>query len=244
MPNILCTGAASGLGLAFIKAYSANPSNNIIAVDRAPVPVEPSNHDNVKTYTLDITSPTDVQSFAESFGDMPLDLIVHSAGIRGLVPAVEEAHTEDVARAETLEAMDMETMMRTFLINTAGTFEVIRALLPNIRRVASQRNAMPRVIIMSSRMGSISYNSTGGGYAYRASKAALNAIVKSFSLDVREATFIMVHPGRVETGLVKIKEEGAITAEESVRDMLKLIDGLTKDDSGRFMDRWGKDIGW
>ena len=160
------------------------------------------------------------------------------------MPAVEDAHPDDVAAAETLAVMDSATMLRTYEVNAVGTFTLLKHLIPHLRRDAARP---PRVVIMSSRMGSISYNTTGGAYAYRASKAALNAIVKSFSIDVADACFACVHPGRVETGLVKTREEGAISAEESVETMLGVIErlgvegGLT---SGCFVDRWGNDIGW
>lgn len=81
-------------------------------------------------------------------------------------------------------------------------------------------------------------------YAYRASKAALNAIIKSFAIDVPEVTFLLLHPGRVETGLVEWKEEGAVSAEESVRDCMLVIDGLESDESGTFTDRFGVIIPW
>ncbi|KAI7643959.1 hypothetical protein KC318_g20876 [Hortaea werneckii] len=107
----------------------------------------------------------------------------------------------------------------------------------------------PKVIVMSSRMGSLGNNfpgnrSAGSAYAYRASKAALNAIIRSFVVDVPEVTFVVCHPGRVETKLVKWKEEGAITAQESVEGLLPLIDRWGKEDSGKFYDRFGETIQW
>lgn len=100
---------------------------------------------------------------------------------------------------------------------------------------------------MTSRMGSISHARTtglGGAYAYRASKAALNAVVTSLSIDLPHVMFALVHPGRVETGLTLCREEGAMEVEESVADMLALVGRLGREDSGRFMDRFGEDIGW
>lgn len=88
------------------------------------------------------------------------------------------------------------------------------------------------------------YNTTGSAYAYRASKAALNAVVKSFSIDVPEVIFTVLHPGRVESGLVMCKEEGAISAEESVGVMVPLIERLDKTCSGTFMDRFGEKVEW
>ncbi|KAG9816852.1 NAD(P)-binding protein, partial [Aureobasidium melanogenum] len=167
------------------------------------------------------------------------DIFVHSVGIRGLVPAVENAQPDSVAAAETLDVMDLSTLMHTFQVNAAGTFLLIRALLPNLRRANAAK-----VVVMSSRMGSLGYNTTGSAYAYRASKAALNAMIKSFSIDVPGVVFVLCHPGRVESRLVKYKEEGAISAEESVLGLLPLVQAWDKNNSGRFYDRFGQPIVW
>ncbi|KAK5257133.1 hypothetical protein BJ546DRAFT_162134 [Cryomyces antarcticus] len=238
MPTILITGAASGLGLGFLSAYSSDPSNNIIAIDKTAIPSPAS--EKAICFEVDVTSKAAIQSLVKKLQGRSLDLVVHSAGIRGLVPAVEASHPNDVASAESLEVMDEATMLRTFQINTLGTFTLIRALLPILRASATQA----RVIIMSSRMGSVSYNKTGAGYAYRASKAALNAIVKSFSIDVPSVAFVLCHPGRVATGLVKCREEGAIDVQEAVEGLLPLIERWGKEDSGRFYDRFGAPIAW
>ena len=98
---------------------------------------------------------------------------------------------------------------------------------------------------MGSRMGSTTSNtSQGKGYAYRASKAALNAIMKSFSLDIPEVIWTIVHPGRVATRLVAIREDGALSVDEAVGDIVRLIDGIDASHSGRFMDRFGAEIPW
>ena len=132
--------------------------------------------------------------------------------------------------------------MKAYQVNAMGTFLMLQALMGNLTK--QQPPARSKVVIIGSRMGSVSYNSTGGGYAYRASKAALNAIVKSFSIDVPNVIFTTLHPGRVETRLVASREEGAITVEESLTDMLKVIEGLTPEDSGNFYDRFGNSICW
>lgn len=92
-------------------------------------------------------------------------------------------------------------------------------------------------------MGSIVSNTSGGGYAYRASKAVLNAIVRSFSIDEPGVKFLLLHPGRVETGLVGWKEEGAVGVEESLRDCLGVIEGEGWG-SGGLVDRFGEEIPW
>ncbi len=257
-------------------------TTTIIALDNQPFPNEhahllgsaspgkgnkANNNTNNKKVTLhfhqgDITSAHFLHDLA--YHATPIHLLIHCAGIRGLVPRIVEAEKGNVATAETLDVMDHATMMRTFEINTWGTMNLVKSFLPGLRLAAADASAFatdatvtggvdstttptvptPKVIILSSRMGSVASNTAGGGYAYRASKAALNAVVKSFSLDVPEVVFALLHPGRVETGLVQWKEEGAISVEESLRDCLKIIEGLGKRDSGKLVDRFGVEIPW
>jgi NAD(P)-dependent dehydrogenase (short-subunit alcohol dehydrogenase family) len=241
MPTILITGAASGLGAAFLAAYQPQPHTKIIALDIQPIQ---TSHPDVHPHTLDLTHEPSVLSLATNLSTEPIDLIIHSAGIRGLVPSLEHQHPNNVAACETLSGMNLETITRTFQINTVATFSLLRALLPSLQ-LAKQ----PKVIVMSSRMGSLANNTrpnaaAGSAYAYRASKAALNMIVRSFAVDVPGVVWVLCHPGRVETGLVRGKEEGAIEAEESVGGILPLIERWGESDSGRYYDRFGEAIPW
>jgi NAD(P)-dependent dehydrogenase (short-subunit alcohol dehydrogenase family) len=241
MPTILITGAANGLGASFVEAYHSRPSTKILAVDRLPIH---STHPNVYTHTLDLTNEPAVLAFANQISSLPIDLLIHSAGIRGLVPALELQHPNNVAACETLSVMTLSTLTSTFQTNTVATFSLLRALLPNLRLSHN-----PKVIIMSSRMGSLGNNSlpnaaAGSAYAYRASKAALNMLVRSLAVDVPEVVFVLCHPGRVETRLVRGREEGAIEAEESVRGIVRLVEGWGRRNSGGYYDRFGEVIEW
>ena len=253
MPNILVVGAASGIGKEFVRAYVKKPGYHVIAVDKKFPQPSISPHSIMETYlkaidskvegvlylrAIDITNENDIVTLSNLCSE-PLDVLIHSAGVRGLEPKSHITQSSDVAKAETLNVITAQTMRSTLDINTVGSFLLLQAMVPKLRR-----NGPAKVMIMGSRMGSIGHNTTGGGYAYRASKAALNAIVKSFAIDVPEAIFTIVHPGRVESGLVSVKEDGAISAEESVGDMMKFIDGMGKEHSGRLFDRFGEVVPW
>ncbi len=256
--TVLITGAASGIGRCFAQHYLGQPNTLVIAADINTINISSTSRSHGSPPTeakptlaelhIDMSSTSSIEATVKSIRSIRdvenFDLIIHSAGIRGLVPRIEGQKPDDVAAAETLQTMDADTMLRTYQINTLGTFTLLQSLAKHDLFHGQQSGKVTRVIVMTSRMGSISYNTAGGGYAYRASKAALNAIVRSMSIEVPHVTFALVHPGRVETGLTKCREEGAIEAEESVRDMLQLVDRLEQKDSGRFLDRFGNDIGW
>lgn len=261
-PVIFITGASSGIGRAFFN-YFTDPARSSLALPVVGVDKEPwtdaagGKHDVFQppdakgsVYArLDVTSPVDEQrALVRRWvpDATPVSLVLHCAGLRGLVPHVPIRAPADVAAAEALRSMDAATLLRTYEVNVVGTFHVVSALLPRLERAAA-RGLRPRVVVLSSRMGSIGGNDRGGGYAYRASKAALNAVLRSMCVDVPGVFFAMVHPGRVETGLVSVKEDGAISPEESLEDMLSLFkrfDAGGDLESGCFVDRFGERIPW
>ncbi|PNS21892.1 hypothetical protein CAC42_490 [Sphaceloma murrayae] len=237
--NVVITGAASGLGLEFLRHYSrSDPTNTVYGIDQQPCK-DAESMGNVQFHELDVTSESSLAKLQTSLSGIPIDLVVHSAGIRGLVSELEDNHPPDVNACETLDVMTPDTMLRTFNVNAIGTFALLRSLVPNLRKTPGSK-----VVVMSSRMGSVGRNSSGSAYAYRASKAAQNAIVKSLAIDVPDVFFILCHPGRVETKLVKWKEEGAIPPKESVSGIVALIEEWGKSDSGKFYDRFGEPIEW
>ncbi|KAH8724004.1 hypothetical protein GQ44DRAFT_760712 [Phaeosphaeriaceae sp. PMI808] len=243
--NIVITGASSGLGLAFLNHYISQPTTDkIIAIDLDVPPAEyrcQPKFENTSFINANVCNEDNVNALVSQRlpPTMQINLLIHCAGIRGLVGSVVAQNPGDVAAAETYKVMDRSTFVSTFDINTYGAFNVISAFLPRLRL---QPNT--KVVVLSSRMGSVASNVSGGAYAYRASKAALNAVVKSFSVDVPDVAFLMLHPGRVETGLVGWREDGAISVDESLRDCLAVIEGLGKEGSGRFVDRFGVEIPW
>lgn len=241
MKTVLVSGAANGLGAAFVEAYRSYPDVGIITID---ISSTSTSHENVESFAVDVADESSIATFVRQIKGRPVDLVIHSAGIRGLVPARENQFPDDVPLCETLDVMDTATLNRTFQINAVGTFSLLRSLLPNLRAAKD-----PKVVIMSSRMGSISNNElpnkdAGSAYAYRASKAALNMMIRSFAVDIPEVSFILCHPGRVETKLVRCKEAGAITPEESIQSIMPLVEAWGSKDSGKYYDRFGQIIPW
>jgi NAD(P)-dependent dehydrogenase (short-subunit alcohol dehydrogenase family) len=148
---------------------------------------------------------------------------------------------------DTLETIDIAKLQKTFAINTFGPLLLTQALLPNIQ--ASQH---PRVAVVSSRVGSINDNSTGGMYAYRSSKAAVNALFKSMSVDLKEKNVpvIILHPGIVKTNLdpVWMEEgtviEGSVLPEQAASELWKVLMSKGLESTGRFYHRSGEELPW
>ncbi|KAK4984907.1 hypothetical protein LTR50_006313 [Elasticomyces elasticus] len=240
MPAIAISGAGSGIGHTFLDHYSKDSNNTIYAIDVAwsDEVSDSKAAAKVTRYTTDSSSLPSVKKLAEALKGHPIDLFIHSAAVRGMVKELTEK-SDDPADAETLDVMTAEVMQQTLLVNTMGSFLMIRALLPNLK---AGKN--PKCVIMGSRMGSIGANNNGGAYAYGPSKAGLNYIAKSLSIDVPEVIFTIIHPGKVDSRMTHVREDGAVDPEDAVAEMLPLIDGLSKKDSGKFYVREGEEIPW
>jgi NAD(P)-dependent dehydrogenase (short-subunit alcohol dehydrogenase family) len=239
MPVILISGAGSGIGHTFLDHYAKDKANTIHALDIA-WNEEVNVHEHPASITTHTVNSASTESLAElktKLKDTPIDLFIHSAAVRGLNPEIQKKD-DSPANAELLDVIDAETFTQTLTVNTVGTFMIIRAVLPNLKAAKS-----PKVIVMGSGMGSIA-NNKGGAYAYGASKAGLNYVVKSFVGDVPEVIFGIIHPGKVESRMTHVREDGAIDADEAIAMMLPIIDGMTPEQSGMFVTRENKPIPW
>ena len=230
MPTVLVTGANRGLGLEFIKQYSQRgwkvigTCRDLAAAVEASAMADLSN--NLQLLPLDVASADSISALAATLAGVELDLLVLNAGFMG----------EQSSRLGELEQADF---LHSMNVNSVAPALLLQALLDNLRS-----GQLKTVIAMSSVLGSIAGNSDGGLYSYRASKAALNAVVKSAATDLKAdgITVVAMHPGWVQTDM---GGEGAtITTAVSVNGMVQVIDGLTKEDSGRFLVYDGGDLPW
>jgi NAD(P)-dependent dehydrogenase (short-subunit alcohol dehydrogenase family) len=140
---------------------------------------------------------------------------------------------------QSLPKMDYAGWAETFAVNTMAPLKMTQSFLPHL-----QKGERPRVIVISSIMGSIADNSSGGIYAYRSSKAAVNMVVRSLAEDLRGKGVIVAtfHPGWVRT---RMGGQGApLSPEQSVAGMRRVIEGLAKTDSGRFLDYQRRSLDW
>ena len=219
MPTVLITGANRGLGLEFARQYSSD-NYDVIATVRDSSPELDAL--GVRIETLDMADLDAVADFGRRVDE--LDLLIANAGTYG--PKSVES------------AQDGSGWLKTFAVNTVAPFLLAQSLLPQVTRTKG------KLIGISTQMGSIADNSSGGFIAYRSSKAALNAAWRSLAIDIRSRGVVaaVLHPGWVQTRMGG--PSAPIEPPESVAAMRRLIDGLGPDQSGRFFAYDGTELPW
>lgn len=225
MPSVLIVGASRGIGLEFAKQY-AQAGWQVHATYRTPAS-ELENIADIKTYKLEATSEEDIKQTQAALGDTPIDLLIINAGIYGQSDAYF-GHT------------DKQLWSNAFEVNTIAPMKIAEAFVENV--AASDKKI---IAALSSKMGSMADNGSGGSYVYRSSKAALNAVMKSMSIDLADEygiNVVVLHPGWVITDMTGTN--ALITTEESVKGMMSLMEGLSVQDRGKFFDYKGNEILW
>ncbi len=233
MPSILITGASRGLGLEFAKQY-ARDGWRVFASCRDPASasdlkrVAEGARGAVDITALDARDADTVKQAARNLKGEPLDVLLNNAGVMGPPRAQQQFGNVDYAGwTETLN------------INTFGPTRVSEAFVDNV--AASDRKL---IVTITSGMGSLTDNTSGGWLAYRTSKAAVNMVMRSLAVDLkpRGITCVVVNPGWVRTDMggpnAEISAEGSITA------MRRLIDKLGPAQSGKFFNYDGSEYPW
>lgn len=230
MPTVLITGVNRGLGLEFVKHYAAQ-GWRVIGTCRNPdtageVQQLAQQNANIEVHALDVTDAAAVMTLAGTLSGTAIDLLIANAGVLG----------DDCASFGTLEEA---ALMRVMHVNTIAPLILIQAFADHV--AASDKKL---IIAMGSILGSIAENTDGGLYSYRASKAALHALMKSVAADLapRGIIAIPMHPGWVITDMGGANAQ--ITTQESITGMAKVIAGLSPEDAGRLLTYNGTELRW
>ncbi|GAA3998363.1 SDR family oxidoreductase [Sphingomonas humi] len=216
MPTLFITGANRGLGLEFVRQYRAN-GWDVIATVRESAPELESLGADVRMLDLG-----DAAAISATRAGRPVDLLIANAGTYG----PRDAHDAQGA-AEWLD---------TFAVNTVAPYLLAQALLPEVRA------ARGKLIVVSTRMGSLEDNSSGGFLAYRTSKTALNMAWRTLALANPDLVCVPLHPGWVQTRMGG--QNAPVMPEQSIAGMKQVIDGLTAEQSGQFFDYEGHSVPW
>ena len=237
MQTTLITGASRGIGLEFCRQYAAE-GWRVIACCRHPeksdllkklAALYPG---QIKIYALDVADHVQIERLAKVLDDESpatgsIDLLINNAGIYPDSDKKGFGHT------------DYAEWMQAFRINTMAPLKMAETFA---RQIA--RSKQKTIVTITSKMGSIADNGGGGSYLYRTSKAAVNMVVKSLAIDLKQhgITAIVFHPGWVKTDMGG--PNALVSAEQSVSGMRRLIGRLTIADSGKFFGYDNQEIPW
>lgn len=227
--SVAVVGASGGIGSSFVRLLAAMPTvESIAALSRTPTDIEDG---RITPIALDLTDESSIEQAVDTAETMaPFDLVVIATGIlhegSGLQPE------------KTLKDMSYASMASVLAVNTIGPAILSARLLPLLRRGRKSVLAL-----LSARVGSIADNRLGGWTSYRTSKAALNMVVRTYAIEQArrnpDSAIIALHPGTVATELSapfskRVPPEKLFDADDAVRKMIDVIDGVDASDSGGF----------
>jgi NAD(P)-dependent dehydrogenase (short-subunit alcohol dehydrogenase family) len=235
MATVLITGASRGLGLEFVLQY-ATDGWDVIACCRAPAKVdqlkELADKYKIRIEALDVSDLKSIEALAAKLKNEAIDILVNNAGIYSGDPKVEKG------AGQNFGAIDAAAWARVLETNVISPIMMTQAFVPHLARGKERK-----VAILSSKMGSLAEMGTGA-IAYRTSKAAVNAAMRTIApeLATHKIAVVNLHPGWVKTDM------GGPTApvepQDSIAGMRKVIAGLTLEHSGRFIDYQGQIVPW
>ncbi|QGZ62066.1 SDR family oxidoreductase [Paraburkholderia acidisoli] len=225
MKTALIVGASRGLGIEFVHQYRKS-GWRVLATARSPEALDALRDAGAQPFALDITRPEEIAALGWKLDGERIDVALINSGVYG-------PRTEGV---ETVTAEDFDHVMST---NVRGPMQLIPTVLPLVEA------AHGVLAVMSSRMGSISMTTGTTGWLYRASKAALNDVLKVTALQTRRATCVSLHPGWVRTDMGG--SHAAIDVAASVAGMREVLaEAAAARDvfNGRFFQYDGTELDW
>jgi len=217
--TILITGANRGIGLQLCMQLKAR-GEEVIAVCRTPTDELAALGVRI-IEGIDVTDSVSIGRLKREIADRPLDVLINDAGI---------------LKRETFGSLDYNSMLEQFQVNALGPLRVTEALVDNLRSGS-------KVVIVTSRMGSIGDNSSGGNYGYRTSKTAVNQIGTNLKheLKPRGIAVALLHPGMVATGMTN---GHGISPVKAAQGLIERIDALSLQTSGGFWHAEGYELPW
>jgi len=232
MHTTLITGANRGIGLEFVHQYAAD-GWRVHACCRDPSKADALNElaakhpGQVLAHQLDVADFAQIDRLEKTLAGETIDVLINNAGIYPKCDSKGFGNT------------DYEEWARAFRVNTMAPLKMAEAFVLQVAR-----SECKIVASITSMMGSIDDNTSGGSYLYRSSKAALNMVTRNISLDLKQEgiTAVVFHPGWVQTEMGG--PNALITTEQSVSGMRKVIGSLTQSSSGKFFNFDGNEIEW
>ncbi len=237
MPTVLVTGANRGLGLEFVRQYLADGWEVIACCRQSSAALDDLHQAYPGALVVDefaLTDPAELTAFAERLGARPVDVLINNAGTMG-----RGSFATKGLEPFRFGSADAEDWAQVFHLNVFVPMKLAELLVDNVAA-----SSLRRIVTLTSMVGSIATNTVGGLYAYRSSKAAVNAMMRSMAIDLAERGIVAIplHPGWVRTDLGG--EQAQLEAPAAVAGMRKVIDELTPQQAGCFLTYSGEMLPW
>jgi NAD(P)-dependent dehydrogenase (short-subunit alcohol dehydrogenase family) len=229
MTTWFITGASQGIGLGLCKELLA-AGQSVVGSCRNPDgardlwELASDFKSSFRLVQLDVADENNIAKVAADFAGQKIDVLVNNAGVL-------------LGASDSLLNLKFADVRKSFEVNTIAPMLVVKALLP-----ALQRSTEPKIVNISTKMASLSDNTSGGYFAYRMSKSALNMFNRSLSFELPKVTCLVLHPGWVQTQMGG--QSAPIDTHESAQGLVKVIQGATLKDSGKFLDFQGRIVPW
>ena len=230
MTNILITGANRGLGLGFVKKYIEKNvhimcTTRDISGSKELLAYKEKYPDNIEIFELDLLKDNAAVTLANFTKDKPIDILVNNAGVGS-----SNQHFQAVSSNPWLEVLK---------VNLIAPLMITQAVIENVKKSSAKK-----IYFLSSQLGSIADNKSGGMYIYRSSKTGLNQVVKSLSIDLKAygITVVSLHPGWVKTDMGG--PNAPVSIDESVEGMIRVIGTTDIKETGKFLNYDGRELPW
>ena len=230
MKNVLITGANRGLGLGFVKNYLGKNINVVsttreLKSSKELLALKERFPNNLEIFELDLLKEGAGYALANFLGDRPIDILINNAGVG--------------STNQHLQAVSPKPWLEVLKVNLIAPLMVTQSIIDNVKKGSDKK-----IYFLSSQLGSIADNTSGGMYIYRSSKTGLNQVVKSLSVDLKPQgiTVVSLHPGWVKTDMGG--PNAPVSIDESIEGMMQVIYSTDIRDTGRFLNYDGKELPW
>ena len=230
MTNVLITGANRGLGLGFVKSFLAKNVNVICTTRNIPgskelLECKKKYPKNLQILELDLLGENSENALSDLLSDKPIDIFINNAGVGN--------------SNQRFGVVSSKPWVEVLKVNLIAPLTVTQSIIENIKKGSDKK-----IYFLSSQLGSIEDNTSGGMYIYRSSKTALNQVVKSLSVDLKPMgiTVISLHPGWVKTDMGG--PNAPVSIDESIKGMMKVIDATDIRNTGTFLNFDGQELPW
>ena len=230
MTSVLITGANRGLGFGFVKSFLAKNINVIcttrnISGSKELLECKKKHPKNLEILELDLLGENSENTLSDLLSDKPIDIFINNAGVGN--------------SNQRFGVVSSKPWVEVLKVNLIAPLTVTQSIIENIKKSSDKK-----IYFLSSQLGSIEDNTSGGMYIYRSSKTALNQVVKSLSVDLKPMgiTVISLHPGWVKTDMGG--PNAPVSIDESIKGMMKVIDTTDIRNTGTFLNFDGQGLPW